>query len=355
MNRANSQPLTVIDLFCGVGGLSCGFVQEDFKILAGIDNDISCKYAFEKNNNSKFIAKDIRNVTGVEINELFENNIKILVGCAPCQPFSSYSFRYKEKDQNKWGLLYEFIRIIKETKPAIVSMENVPQLLHFKKAPVFDDFCQQLKKIGYFISYQVVYCPDYGIPQARKRLVLLASLFGEINLIDRTHDCKNYITVRDTISNLPKLQAGEADTKDALHKARVLKSINLKRIKATKEGGTWADWPENLKLKCHLRSSGKTYKSVYGRMKWDQPAPTMTTHCTGFGNGRFGHPEQDRAITLREAALFQSFPINYCFFENEKSINTAKISRHIGNAVPPKLGSIIAKSIKLHLEKFNKI
>ena len=138
--RLKEKP-AVVDLFCGIGGLSYGFVLEDFDVVAGIDNDNSCKYSFEVNNKSKFISKDINKVTGIEINELFGggDNVKILVGCAPCQPFSSYSYRQKEKDESKWKLLYEFARLIEETRPTIVSMENVPLLLHFKKAPVFND------------------------------------------------------------------------------------------------------------------------------------------------------------------------------------------------------------------------
>ena len=347
MNKVKN--IGVIDLFCGIGGLSNGFVSEGFNVISGFDNDESCKYAFEANNNSTFITQDIKELKGTVLNELYKNSFKILVGCAPCQPFSSYSFKHKETDENKWGLLYSFTRLIAEAKPTIVSMENVPQLLHFKKAPVFDDFCNKLIKLGYFVSYQEVYCPDYGIPQRRKRLVLLASKLGEIQLIPATHKPENYITVRQTIEGLPKLKAGQTDKNDMLHKARSLTPINLERIKATKEGGGWKDWPYHLRLKCHKKKSGKSYGSVYGRMQWDDVAPTMTTHCTGLGNGRFGHPEQNRAITLREASLFQTFPSDYKFFEKDVNYSQSLISRHIGNAVPPQLGKIIAKSIKHHL------
>jgi len=345
----------VVDLFCGVGGLSYGFVSEGFDVIAGIDNDDSCKYSFEKNNNSQFITKDVNTVNGDYLNKLFGNKIKILVGCAPCQPFSSYSFRQKEKDESKWKLLYEFARLIEETRPTIVSMENVPLLLHFKKAPVFADFCERLRNIGYYIDYKEIFCPDYGIPQRRTRLVLLASRLGEIKIIEKTHSPENYLTVRDVISDLPPIKAGETDMNDLLHRARTLSPLNLKRIKSTKEGGSWKEWPESLKLDCHKKKSGKTYSSVYGRMKWSEPAPTMTTHCTGLGNGRFGHPDQDRAITLREAALFQTFPSDYSFIDESKKYNPSVISRQIGNAVPPQLGRVIARSIKLHLEKYQLI
>jgi DNA (cytosine-5)-methyltransferase 1 len=200
----------VVDLFCGIGGLSHGFIRENFNVVAGIDIDESCRYAFEENNNSNFISKSVSDITSIELNKLFgKAKIKILVGCAPCQPFSSYTFKDKEKESNKWKLLYEFARLIKETKPEIVSMENVAQLLNFKKAPVFYDFISDLKKQGYFVSYEVVNCPDYGIPQNRKRLVLLASKLGEIHLIPKTHNPKNYVTVKDTIGKLPKITDGE--------------------------------------------------------------------------------------------------------------------------------------------------
>jgi DNA (cytosine-5)-methyltransferase 1 len=206
--------ISVIDLFCGVGGLSHGFVQEKFEVIAGIDNDTSCKFAFEKNNNATFISKSITDISSTEINELYKDTeVKILVGCAPCQNFSSYMFKDKEKESNKWKLLYEFSRLIKEVQPEIISMENVSQLLNFKKAPVFADFIAELNSLNYYISYELVKCPDYGIPQNRRRLILLASKLGEIKLIPKTHTKENYLTVKDAIGNLPSLKDGEKHKK----------------------------------------------------------------------------------------------------------------------------------------------
>lgn len=344
----------VVDLFCGIGGLSHGFIKQGFNVVAGIDIDISCKYAFEENNNADFISKSVEDITSKELNKLFgKDKIKILVGCAPCQPFSSYTFKDKEKENNKWKLLYEFARLIRETQPEVVSMENVAQLLNFKKAPVFDDFIVDLRKQGYFVSYEVVNCVDYGMPQTRKRLVLLASKFGEIKLVPKTHDSTNYATVKDAIGALTKITDGEHCKSDKLHCARKLSPLNKKRIKNTPYGGSWKDWSEDLKLACHKKESGKSYPSVYGRMEWEKPSPTMTTHCTGYGNGRFGHPEQDRAISLREAALLQTFPLNYKFFRDENNFSSIMISRQLGNAVPVKLGEVIAKSIKIHLNEID--
>lgn len=347
-NKAN-----VIDLFCGIGGLSHGFVEEGFCVVAGYDNDPKCRFAFEENNKSEFHLQDIAELQGSELIPLFGDGLKILVGCAPCQPFSSYSFKIKDKDEKKMNMLYTFSRLIEEVNPSIISMENVPQLATAKNNKIFKDFYDKLVSLGYYVHYEVVYCPDYGIPQTRKRLVLLASRLGEISLIPKTHTPETYSTVRDTIANLPEVKAGNFAPNDPLHRARALNEKNLRRIQNTKEGGSWNDWPEELLLECYKKNSGKSYRSVYGRMKWDAPSPTMTTHCTGLGNGRFGHPQQDRAITLREAALLQTFPMDYKFYENIESYSPSIISRQIGNAVPPKLGQIIAKSIKEHLTRHN--
>lgn len=341
--------IKVIDLFCGIGGLSQGFVQEDFNVVAGFDNDSSCKYAYEVNNKAKFYTRDITSLSPDELLKLFGNCVRILIGCAPCQPFSSYSYKIKDKDTKKVNLLYSFLKIVGAVEPLIVSMENVPQLEKFENGQIFQDFCDGLKLLGYNIHYEIVYCPEYGIPQKRRRLVLLASKLGDIKLIPKTHGAGNYVTVSDTISDLPPIKAGETDTNDQLHTARALSAINIERIKASKPGGSWREWPDHLILDCFKKESGRSYGSVYGRMKWDEPAPTMTTQCTGLGNGRFGHPEQDRGITLREAARFQTFPDDYKFFDDSKGFNPSIICRQIGNAVPPLLGSVIAKSIKQHL------
>lgn len=339
----------VVDLFCGVGGLTHGFIKESLDVVAGYDIDTDCKYAYESNNASEFIEKSITLVTGDEISEKLSGaDVKILIGCAPCQPFSTYS--YKNQDPKKIDLLLEFARLIEAVKPDIVSMENVPRLAEFDGDSVFGSFLAILTANGYEYSYKIVNCPEYGIPQNRRRLVLLASKFGKIELIPETHNEQNFVTVKDAIGEMEHLKSGESSPTDSMHKAAKLSDLNMKRIRQSKPGGTWKDWDEDLRLKCHQKSSGETYVSVYGRMSWDKPAPTMTTHCIGIGNGRFGHPEQDRAITLREAALIQTFPRKYKFVEKGKPFRVKRISTQIGNAVPVKLGRVIAKSIKLHLD-----
>jgi len=349
------EKISAVDLFCGIGGLSYGLEKAGISVKAGIDIDETCRYSFEANCKTKFINKDIQKISGNELEILYGNaETRILVGCAPCQPFSSYTYKKDKNKDERWQLLYEFARLVKETQPVIISMENVPTLLNFKEAPVFYDFVDELKEIGYFVWYDVVYSPDYGIPQKRKRLVLLASKLGNLKILPPTHTKEKYVSVKDAIGHLEKINSGEYSEKDFIHKASKLTEKNLERIKQSKPGGSWKkDWDDKLKLACHTSEKGKTYVSVYGRMKWEEPSPTMTTFCTGIGNGRFGHPEQDRAISLREAAILQSFPEDYKFANSIGELKFGKTSKHIGNAVPPKLGEIIGKSIINHLKENN--
>lgn len=343
-----------IDLFCGVGGLTKGLEQAGINVVAGIDFEPSCQYAYEKNNNAKFIQRDITTLTPKELGALYPDNldIRILAGCAPCQPFSKYTQRYRKdgyKDE-KWRLLYSFGSLAKAICPQIIAMENVPEL---KKTTIFTDFTKELQKCGYHVFYQIVYCPDYGIPQSRRRLVFLASLLGEISLLPATHTPDNYVTVKEAIGNLPPLVAGMTDPDDLLHSATALSEKNLKRIRQSIPGGTWRDWDKELQLKCHKKSSGKTYPSVYGRMLWDAPSPTITTQFYGYGNGRFGHPAQDRALSLREGAILQSFPKDYKFISPTDILNKRKLGLQIGNAVPVRLGKVIGLSIIEHIRRYD--
>lgn len=344
----------VVDLFCGAGGMTHGFIKEGLPVIAGIDVDPACRYPFEHNNNgAKFIEADIQDLSGTTISRLFPKSyIKILAGCAPCQPFSSYTNTLKDSDKEKdtkWGLLNEFARLVEEIRPEIVTMENVIQLT---KRQVFHDFVESLVKLGYHVTKYEVYCPEYGVPQNRKRLVLLASLFGKISLIKPTHSPESFKTVRKTIGCLPPIEAGSASKKDRLHKASRLSERNFERIRASKPGGTWRDWDSTLVAECHKRTTGKTYPGVYARMEWDKPSPTITTQCYGFGNGRFGHPEQDRGISLREAAMLQTFPRCYRFVPPRDPVIIKAIGRMIGNAVPVRLGKIVARSILRHLKAY---
>jgi len=343
---------SVVDLFCGAGALTHGFVLEGFDVVAGVDADGACKYAYEANNNgARFIHRRIEDVTTEEIVALYpEGHVKVLVGCAPCQPYSPYTKKREDKDE-KWRLVPRFADLICGVEPEIVSMENVPDLATFEGGKIYRAFVDRLKRKGYHVTeYPEVYCPDYGIPQRRTRLVLFASKYGEIKIVEKTRSPEEYRTVRQTIGHLEPLEAGQTSESDPLHKASSLSELNLRRIRASVPGGTWRDWPEELVTECHKKESGRHYASIYGRMAWDEPAPTLTAQCYGFGNGRFGHPEQDRAISLREASLLQTFPEDYEFVAPGDPVYFKVVGRLVGNAVPVDLGRIIAGSIKRHLQ-----
>lgn len=340
-------PITAVDLFCGAGGLTHGLIRGGIKVVAGIDVDRSCRYPYEKNNSARFLERDIKVLPGSEIKKLFAGaETTLLAGCAPCQPFSTYSRgRRKRGSESEWELVASFGRLVREVKPDLVTMENVPQVEHH---PVFNEFLESLR--GYRVSWAAIECSKLGIPQTRKRFVLVASRLRGAELSIPVEDRRKPMTVRKAIASLPVLSAGEADVRDPLHIACRLSDLNLKRIRASKPGGTWRDWKPSLRAACHRKSSGDTYPSVYGRMEWDKPAPTMTTQCFGYGNGRFGHPEQDRAITLREAAMLQTFPRNYAFVAPGERVRFSHMGRLIGNAVPVRLGEIIADAFMRHLD-----
>ncbi len=340
--------IAAIDLFCGIGGLTHGLIETGVPVVAGIDIDDTCKYAYEANNDSNFIHADITDISGNEVSSLYpEGCIKILVGCAPCQPFSPHTQKNKQRTKEQdWKLLYSFSRIITEVKPTIVSMENVFEISHTQ---VFQDFVDNLNSMKYHVSWSKIYCPDYGISQTRKRLVLLASRLSDINIIPPTYSKNEYVKVKDVIGDLEPISAGEVSKKDPLHRAPVLKELNLKRIQQSKPGGTWKDWDEELLSPCHKKKTGKSYSGVYARMEDNSIGPTITTQFYNYGTGRFGHPEQNRALSLREGALLQTFPAEYDFLNPKTEFSFKKIGAHIGNAVPVNLGVVIGRSILRNL------
>lgn len=333
-----------IDLFCGAGGLAFGLKSAGLTVAAGVDLDPACKFPLETNTGAAFQELDVTDVTAEHLNTWFgDTPRRVLAGCAPCQPFSTYSQSRKSKD-DRWMLLRQFKRLALQVLPDVVTMENVAGLA---KQEVWTEFVDALEAAGYHVKAWEVDCTDYGVPQSRKRLVMLASLLGPIEL-DKPERVD--VSVKQAIGHLEPIPAGSSAIDDPLHSASVLSPKNLERIAASTAGGTWRDWPAELRAPCHRRPTGKTYPSVYGRMEWSKPAPTITTQCYGFGNGRFGHPEQDRAISLREAALLQSFPKEYAFLKPGELVNFTRLGTLIGNAVPPKLGEAIGASIRRHLE-----
>lgn len=333
--------LVAIDLFCGAGGLTRGFLDAGIEVLAGVDFDSDAKKTYEYNNKIPYIQEDIRNVTAKKIKDIFaqkKDAIKILAGCAPCQPFSSINKKETSTDFRR-TLLDEFGRLVNGVKPHIVLMENVPGIA--KKAPeVLQRFLNILGKNGYKYDFKVLNAKNFGVPQNRNRFILVASRIKGFfpKLLEKS--VEKVQTPRDCIAHLETLQAGGKSVLDPLHFCANMNETNLIRIKNTpKDGGTRMSWGNHVpKLECHKKTSG--YKDAYSRIWWDKPAPTITTKFYQYCSGRHGHPEQDRALSLREGALLQTFPENYMFFG---SVTT--IARQIGNAVPPLMNREIVKTI----------
>lgn len=343
-------PPEVVDLFCGVGALSHGLKLAGCIIKAGYDIDERCKFAFEKNNGGTFYPGDVSQLSASEVAAHFSGEgPSVLAGCAPCQPFSTYKQRYAEDPQ--WGLVRKFAELAVEVGPDFVTMENVPALLRYKGGYVFEEFRSMLEAAGYKVEHSIAKCEQFGVPQRRRRLVVLACKSGPALELKPTGS--GYASVREAIGRLPPLAAGATAESDMLHTASALSPTNMRRIKASRPGGTWRDWPVELRATCHRRKSGKTYPGVYARMQWDKPAPTITTQSFGYGNGRFGHPEQDRAISLRESAILQSFPADYEFLAPAERPAMKEVGRWIGNAVPVKLAQAVGVAILLQCSNSN--
>lgn len=345
--------ISAVDLFCGAGGLTYGLRRAGVDVEAGIDIDERSRFAFTENNpTSKFLCWDVGRKNYGSVEKLFApGKVRLLAGCAPCQPFSRLTNGIERHDS--WDLLNHFGRLLRGFEPELVTMENVPELAN-RGVEVFDRFLRTLEQLGYSVDWRVVHCPEYGVPQLRRRLVLVASKLGPVAIpAGRLKKPVQWRTVRESIGGLPPIEAGQQDPADHLHVASQLSELNLRRIRATPpDGGSRDAWPDSLALDCHRRESGKKYVSIYGRMAWDEPAPTMTTLCNGIGNGRFGHPVQHRAISLREAALLQSFPRTYKFWPHEMKLNRKAVARMIGNAVPPSLATAIGRALVHHVKEF---
>ena len=344
--------IKAVDLFCDVGGLTHGLLKSGINVTCGIDIDPHSRFPYERNNQSHFIEKKVEDVTADEIESYLKDcEFTMLAGCAPCQPFSRYSQKNLSRGDRRWKLLLEFQRLIEDVKPDFITMENVPLLMN---QSVFKSFLENLDRLKYKIWYGKVESQDYGVPQLRPRLVLLASRLGPISMIPPTTPAGKRRTVRNAIGHLPPITEGAICPKDRFHSAAELSELNYERIVHSYPGGSWKDWPERLIAKCHKNPKGSHYVSVYGRMKWDEPSPTLTTQFYGYGNGRFGHPEQHRAISLREGAILQSFPGDYKFCRDGDEIFRKYIGRLIGNSVPVKLAEAIGKSFLEHISEMNK-
>ncbi|MDR1168516.1 MAG: DNA cytosine methyltransferase [Heliobacteriaceae bacterium] len=357
VNKKKENSIKVFDFFSGCGGTSAGLQKAGMDVVLALDTDKDAIETFQKNiRPEKTVCEDIRKVEINAVKEFVDKYNKthyiLFCGCAPCQPFSSQNKKRFSSEDKRIDLLSEFLRFVKECNPDFILCENVPGLQKIDKDGPLPNFIKNLKNMGYNVPEpKIVHAQDYGVPQRRKRLVLIASKLGEPTYPRETRGSnvnKPYKTVRDAIYNLPKINAGEEHfdkKKYPNHQTAGLQEINLKRLQQIKAGQGRKDWSKELYLECHKKHDG--HSDVYGRLEWDQPAVTLTTRCTSISNGRFGHPEQDRAISVREAACLQTFPKQFKFYGS----GLGSLARQVGNAVPVELAKAFGKMFTEHCKQ----
>lgn len=346
----NQKKLKAIDFFCSGGGMSYGMQEAGIEILAGIDFDENCKMTYEANiNGAKFIHADVFDLKEKELEEklfLRKNDDElVLIGCSPCQ-FWSIINTDKTKSAKSKNLLVEFSRFVKYFRPGYVVVENVPGVLRRKEESGLNEFIEWLKDNGYENPHFKVHnVNDYGVPQSRKRFTLIATRISQDEIKPQELEGKR-VVVKDVLGvekGFARIEPGHKDNSDFLHTVPNISDINKKRLKKVKKDGGnrlgFANDPE-LQLKC-FEGKNESFKDTFGRLWWNRPAPTITTKFFSISNGRFVHPEEDRALSIREGATLQSFPLTYKF----KGTSVANIARMIGNAVPPKYATALGKAI----------
>jgi DNA (cytosine-5)-methyltransferase 1 len=342
------EKLKAVDFFCGAGGMSFGLQKAGIHIIGGIDNSPECEQTYKFNiPGAEFILHDITTLSPEELS--FRLGIKtndsklIFAGCSPCQFWSKIRADKRKSAQTAF-LLKHFQRFIDYFRPGFVVIENVPGLYKQKETPL-SDFTEFLKTNGYVFDEGIINANHYGVPQNRKRYLLLASRVSEKILLPRPEK-NSCLTVRSYLgegNGFQKITAGHRDDSIFLHTASKLSPQNLQRIRLTpKSGGSRKSWKDDNELQISAyRGKDEIFRDVYGRMYWDKPAPTITTKFYSFSNGRFGHPEEDRAISIREGATLQTFPKDFVFYGD--SLQT--LGRQIGNAVPPNLAYKIGQHL----------
>lgn len=341
--------IKAVDFFCGGGGMSYGMQKAGIKVLAGIDYEQNCQATYEANiKGAEFIKADVFDLTEKELEEklnLQKNDDELLlIGCSPCQ-FWSIINTDKSKSKKSKSLLAEFERFVKYFNPGYVVVENVPGIFSRKKESGLADFINELWKNNYTVHFKVHNIAHYGVPQSRKRFTLIANRVTNQEIFpEKSIKVK---TVRDVLgekNGFPEIKAGHKDDSDFRHTVPNVNDITLRRLKKVKKDGgnrlDFADDPE-LQLNCFI-GKDNSFKDTFGRLWWDKPSPTITTKFFSVSNGRFVHPEENRALSLREGATLQSFPKTYKFIGN----SVAKIARIIGNAVPPEYARRIGLAIK---------
>src|SRR3989344_3230788 len=339
--------IKAVDFFCSGGGMTCGLRQAGIDVIAGIDNDPACEETYVKNNpGTKFILADVFDLKERKLEKSLalkkNDDDLILIGCSPCQ-FWSIIRTDKTKSEKSKNLLLEFKRFVDYLNPGYVLVENVPGILSKKDRSGLDVFIKGLEKKGYAVHFGIVNMSEYGVPQTRRRFSLLASRLHKKAIFPKPD--KNAVPSVDDFlgqkNGFEKIRAGNVDTTSFNHSTAMLTSKNLMRLRKTpKNGGSWLDWANDKKLK-RKSYTGKEFVDNYGRMRWDSPAPTITTKFISISNGRFAHPEEDRAISIREGATLQTFPKSYIFY----SKSMADTARMIGNAVPPAFAKRLGKVV----------
>lgn len=330
-----------IDLFCGCGGLSEGMHQAGFKTKVAVEIEEKAVLAYKLNHKRTIvIQEDIRKVDIDKVKKHFKGeSIHLLAGCPPCQGFSSVRRlnRPQSIEDDRNDLVLEYLRFVKELKPLTIMMENVPALQHYDK---FKYVVDELRKLGYDPKVKIVNVKDYEVPQSRKRLVMVGSILGNLEI---ANPINIKVTVRDMIGNIESTEA----TNDLVHKIYPKHTEKvMRRIRLTpKNGGSRKDLPAEYTLPCHKKEN-VGFNDIYGRLRWDDYSTTITGGCLNPSKGRFLHPEEDRCITAREAALLQSFPIKYKFPTN---IPSTAIALLIGNALPPKFSYYQSLNIYKHI------
>lgn len=358
MNTKINNKMVAVDLFCGAGGLTVGLKQAGFNVVAGVEVNGEVGKTYTKNNPEvTFINKDIRQVSGKEILELTGlKKIDLLAGCPPCQGFSKLTDKHHRNDERN-QLVLEMARLVRELNPTVCMVENVPGLAKRGKV-LLSAFEKELIELGYTINRDVLQMADYGVPQSRRRLVLLAGKGFEIPLPVPTHsnsskdkNVKPWVTLKDVLKNHPSpITFARAKSQGGPQKfnwnvVRNLKPISIKRLRAVKPGGSRLALPKSLRPDCHKETVG--FENAYGRMSWDEVAPTMTSGCTTLSSGRFGHPSQLRTISVREAAIIQTFPKTYKL--ETENIETA--CELIGNALPCRFAKQVSNACMSALVK----
>jgi DNA (cytosine-5)-methyltransferase 1 len=340
---------TVVDLFAGCGGGTIGFRQVGFEVIGAVEIDADAAAAYAANVGVEPLARDVREVTGRDLLDgtgVGVGELTLLFGCPPCQSFTILRRGAAETavDGVRNNLPREYTRLVEELSPRHIAFENVPGMVDGRWRHRFDELLTHLERLGYRCDWAVLDAADFGVPQRRRRVVVVGSRLVEPVLPVPTHtasgeaDLPAHQTVRDAIGGLRRLGPGEADPADPLHRARRHSDIAIRRLRAVPEGGGRKNLPPELELACHKRHPG--YYDIYGRMWWDRVAPTLTSGCTNVTKGRFGHPEQDRAITLREALLLQGFPPGATVRGD-----TDTMALQVGNAVPPPLTAAVGQAI----------